>query len=144
MLIDGFGFAPYRSFGDELQPIGPLRKINLLIGPNNGGKSNVLRFAHRHLGKLVEAASRGLAYTGFEPIDIHRGKTSGKVLFSYGLALSGHLIHVASSREAVGAWRCKASGPGATKAYSPYVEEQRGRITQQIQVHTASQQKRRE
>jgi hypothetical protein len=57
---------------------------------------------------------------------------------------SAHLIHLGSSREAVDAWICKASGPGATKAYSTYVEEQRGRITQQIQVYTASQQNRGE
>jgi hypothetical protein len=55
-----------------------------------------------------------------------------------------HLIHLDSSREAVDAFPCKASGPGATKAYSSYVEEQRGRITQQIQVDTASQQNRGE
>jgi eukaryotic-like serine/threonine-protein kinase len=50
------------------------------------------------------------------------------------------IIHQVPSREAVGAWRCKASGPGATQAYSQYVEERRGRITQQVQVHMVPQQ----
>lgn len=43
-LIYGFGLSGYRSFGRELQRIGPCAKINLLIGQNNSGKSNILRF----------------------------------------------------------------------------------------------------
>ena|ERR1051326_908365 len=42
--INGFGLSGYRSFGHELQRIGPCLKINLLIGQNNSGKSNILRF----------------------------------------------------------------------------------------------------
>lgn len=48
LFICGFGFAGYRSFGPELQRIGPCRKINLIIGQNNSGKSNILRFLHDH------------------------------------------------------------------------------------------------
>ena len=44
MFIDGFGISSYRSFGEELQLIGPCNKINFIIGQNNSGKSNVLRF----------------------------------------------------------------------------------------------------
>jgi AAA ATPase domain len=43
-LINGFGLSGYRSFGRELQRVGPCAKINLLIGQNNSGKSNILRF----------------------------------------------------------------------------------------------------
>jgi len=32
MLLRGFGFSGYRSFGDELTKISPLRKVNLIIG----------------------------------------------------------------------------------------------------------------
>lgn len=42
--LDGFGFTGYRSFGGDLQYIGPLSKINIFIGANNSGKSNILRF----------------------------------------------------------------------------------------------------
>jgi hypothetical protein len=45
-FILGFGLAGYRSFGSELQRIGPCKKINLVIGQNNCGKSNILRFVH--------------------------------------------------------------------------------------------------
>jgi AAA15 family ATPase/GTPase len=44
MFIDGIGISGYRSFGQEVQRIGPFKKINLIIGQNNSGKSNVLRF----------------------------------------------------------------------------------------------------
>ncbi len=44
MQLKGFGFSGYRSFGNELAKIGPLRKVNLIIGQNNVGKSNIINF----------------------------------------------------------------------------------------------------
>lgn len=49
MLLKGFGFAGYRSFGNELALIAPLKKINFIIGQNNSGKSNIIRFLHEQL-----------------------------------------------------------------------------------------------
>lgn len=42
----------YRSFGRQTQRLDRFTKINLLIGPNNSGKSNVLRFIHEVYPKL--------------------------------------------------------------------------------------------
>lgn len=42
MTISGFGIAGFRSFGAIEQRIGPFAKINLIVGQNNTGKSNVL------------------------------------------------------------------------------------------------------
>jgi len=39
-----FAIGGYRSFGDKVQRFGKLSRINLFIGQNNSGKSNVLRF----------------------------------------------------------------------------------------------------
>jgi predicted ATPase len=50
--ILGFGFGGYRSFGPTPSLIGPCGKINLIIGQNNSGKSNILRFIHEHYAKL--------------------------------------------------------------------------------------------
>jgi hypothetical protein len=50
--LDGFGFTQFRSFKDEPQLISPLSKINLFAGPNNSGKSNVLRFAQAVFGQV--------------------------------------------------------------------------------------------
>ena len=44
IFIDGIGLSGYRSFGDEVQRIGPFGKINLFIGKNNSGKSNIISF----------------------------------------------------------------------------------------------------
>lgn len=45
-MLQGFAFTGYRSFGTEaLQVVGPMSKVHLLAGPNNSGKSNVLRVA---------------------------------------------------------------------------------------------------
>ena len=44
MLIEAFGLGGYRSFGNEGVRIGPFEKVNLIIGRNNSGKSNVVTF----------------------------------------------------------------------------------------------------
>ncbi len=44
MQLKGFGFSGYRSFGNELAKIYPLKKVNLIIGKNNTGKSNIVNF----------------------------------------------------------------------------------------------------
>jgi hypothetical protein len=43
-LVDGFGIAGYRSYGRDVQTFAPLQQINYIVGQNNAGKSNVLRF----------------------------------------------------------------------------------------------------
>lgn len=54
ILLGGLGIEGYRSFlGGSIQRIGPLSKINLLAGPNNSGKSNVLRAAQQLLGPIA-------------------------------------------------------------------------------------------
>jgi hypothetical protein len=42
--IFGFGIGGYRSFSGYPQLLGPFKKINVFIGENNSGKSNILRF----------------------------------------------------------------------------------------------------
>ncbi|MFD2340903.1 hypothetical protein FGG90_09715 [Clavibacter tessellarius] len=43
-FLDGFAFSGYRSFASEgLAVLHPLRKVNLIAGQNNVGKSNVMR-----------------------------------------------------------------------------------------------------
>ncbi len=44
VLLKGFGFSGYRSFGKDLAKIGPLQKVNFIIGKNNTGKSNIVKF----------------------------------------------------------------------------------------------------
>ena len=60
MHLDGFAPSNYRSFGGDPQYLGPLSKVNVLIGRNNAGKSNVLRFATtlNGLGRRHELAAQ--------------------------------------------------------------------------------------
>lgn len=44
--LSSFSIGGYRSFGDKVQRFGKLSRINLFIGQNNCGKSNILRFLH--------------------------------------------------------------------------------------------------
>ncbi|AVF63964.1 AAA family ATPase [Vibrio alginolyticus] len=57
MLLNGFGFSGYRSFGDHLTKIAPLKKVNFIIGKNNTGKSNIINFLNEqypHWRSLAE------------------------------------------------------------------------------------------
>jgi len=51
MKIDGISIAGFRSFGDQLVEINDLQKINIFIGKNNSGKSNILRFI-KHVSEI--------------------------------------------------------------------------------------------
>ncbi|MER8604797.1 ATP-binding protein [Mesorhizobium sp. M1233] len=47
--IQGFRIEGFRSIYRDVQEIGPLEKINIFIGQNNSGKSNVIRFISRYI-----------------------------------------------------------------------------------------------
>ncbi|WP_415405668.1 ATP-dependent nuclease [Sulfurovum sp. CS9] len=56
VYIDSLALAGYRSFGKEIQRFEKFNKINLFIGQNNSGKSNILRFIHeKYLSTLHQA-----------------------------------------------------------------------------------------
>ncbi|MCI5211696.1 MAG: hypothetical protein D3910_23605 [Candidatus Electrothrix sp. ATG2] len=76
IIIPNLAIAGYRSFGREPQYFDQFAKINLFIGQNNAGKSNVLRF----LMELYQQASEQLHDTHFP-----------KKEFSFDYALSQHL-----------------------------------------------------
>lgn len=52
IYIDGFGIGNYRSFGEEIQYVGPLSKVNIFVGRNNVGKSNILTFVTEQLPRI--------------------------------------------------------------------------------------------
>jgi predicted ATP-dependent endonuclease of OLD family len=87
VFIDGVGIAEYRSFGSEMQRIGPFRKINLFIGQNNSGKSNILRFLVSHYGRFIELAHARNSRQGslnLSEDDRHLGSTSGRIHLALG------------------------------------------------------------
>lgn len=77
MLLKGFGFSGYRSFGNELTKIAPLQKVNLIIGKNNIGKSNIINFLNDQYSFFVSKAKNQQHFgsqkqeTPFKNIDKH-------------------------------------------------------------------------
>ena len=73
MLLKGFAFSGYRSVGDNLVKLAPLKKINFIIGQNNIGKSNIVNFLyHQYPGFL--RSLRGEVPREIKPLvgtDIH-------------------------------------------------------------------------
>jgi AAA15 family ATPase/GTPase len=56
VLLNGFGFSGYRSFGNELVKIAPLKMVNLIIGQNNTGKSNIINFLKQYYSSFIPEA----------------------------------------------------------------------------------------
>lgn len=53
LKIHGFSISNFRSFGNDPQFVGPLRKFNIVIGENNSGKSNIARYLKRIVSKYL-------------------------------------------------------------------------------------------
>ena len=84
MLFDGFAFSGYRSVGDELLKVAPLKKINLIIGPNNSGKSNIINFLYKHYHGLKTAInSQQPAKTPFSEMDHHQSSHPAKARVAF-------------------------------------------------------------
>lgn len=70
--LNSFAIGGYRSFGKTVQRFGSLAQINLFIGQNNCGKSNIFRFIHDIYPKLSgNHHSINPPNLGLSPIDRH-------------------------------------------------------------------------
>ncbi len=86
-----FGLGGYRSFAApaEYLPVDP--RINLIAGPNNSGKSNVLRFIAEQYNKAAAAlneAGHANARWKLEGLEANR-TSSGAIQFAVGLPHGG-------------------------------------------------------
>jgi hypothetical protein len=81
-VLHGFYISQFRNFGDEPQAVGPLAKINIFIGGNNSGKSNILRFIRDILPLLFKRDKKiSSAYSGINRSRFtHRDQASIHVL----------------------------------------------------------------
>lgn len=87
--VDGFGISGFRSFGSDIQLFPSLDKINLIIGQNNSGKSNVLRWLSNHFSRIIESCRSNNHFSPFQELDRHLGGDAGLFTFYIGLSLSG-------------------------------------------------------
>jgi len=72
IMLEGIRISDYRSIGEQ-QTIEPLGKINVFVGPNNSGKSNVLRFVNKNLAK-PHTTSRRTPNNGLASSEPHLGR----------------------------------------------------------------------
>lgn len=70
MKLVGFGLANFRSFGGEGSFVRDFGKINIFIGKNNSGKSNVLRFL-----QSVAAVASNVRDRKISELDRHKKAT---------------------------------------------------------------------
>ena len=66
VYIHGLGISSYRSFSEDIQKIYPFKKINLFIGRNNSGKSNILNFLYKYYLPIFREEE-----IKFEDVDYH-------------------------------------------------------------------------
>lgn len=67
IYLKGIGFSGFRSIGEKPIFLYPLKKINLIIGKNNSGKSNITLFLSQYLNN---------SNNKYEKIDYHKYDTS--------------------------------------------------------------------
>ncbi len=70
IFIDGFSISGYRSFGKNVQRIGPLNKINIFAGQNNSGKSNILSYLMYQYGPIVQSIQTQRRQGNLEELDV--------------------------------------------------------------------------
>ncbi len=102
VLIEGIALSGYRCFWGEPQRLGPLSKINILIGQNNSGKSNVLRFLKRHYGSALGEAHSSSGALEIRELDWPLGDSSRVFTVGFGLPVGSerhtHLLEKLSGR----------------------------------------------
>ncbi|WP_342070399.1 AAA family ATPase [Yoonia algicola] len=80
--LEGVGARFYRGIGPEPQLVGPFRKMNFFIGPNNAGKSIILNLIAE---RIKSVSNRGVNHK-LEPEEMYRGSESGEFYSAVGLS----------------------------------------------------------
>jgi len=88
-VIDGISLSSYKSFGEQLQYIGPFKKINLFIGKNNSGKSNVLIFLNEIYPSIIEGIKTNKNTLSLSDLDWNKRNIKDSLRFSIGFLSDG-------------------------------------------------------
>ncbi len=88
MYIDAIGLSNYRSFGHDVQRIGPFTNVNLFIGQNNSGKSNILSFINSHYSLAIGSLREGTNLE-FGELDRHLGEKNDYRIIELGFPIGG-------------------------------------------------------
>ncbi len=92
--IKGFGLANFRSYGSETQWFSQLKTVNLLIGPNNAGKSNALRFIGECLWPANEYKNKSGGYSSNhnDPPEIRSSALKASLFLNFPANQNHHLF----------------------------------------------------
>lgn len=90
-FLHGISIAGYRSFGPAPQRMAPLSKVNLFIGSNNCGKSNVLYFLHKHFATMRGIGGQREKHGLVKHLDLHHGGESEKIVFGLGFPIDNQI-----------------------------------------------------
>ncbi|WJY19318.1 AAA family ATPase [Alteriqipengyuania flavescens] len=92
-MLRGFEVKAFRNFDAAGQWVGPLKRVNILIGRNNSGKSNVLRYIEKVISPTIEPGrTQAIVLSGVDlprsgdrlsTFDWEFGLPEGPVLASY-------------------------------------------------------------
>jgi uncharacterized Zn ribbon protein len=91
IFLHGVALANYRGIGEELQLIGPFKRFNFFIGPNNAGKSCVLNFIAHHLKPWVwdeQNRYNRKDVKDLDHLDVHLGASRHQVKMGVGVPIS--------------------------------------------------------
>ena len=104
MYIDGKGISGYRSVGGPVQYIGPFSKVNLFIGQNKSGKSNILHFLTKHYKKALKGITQNINLD-FASLNRPQHSNSEEVYVAFPLLPNGEvkktLIERCQEKEAI-------------------------------------------
>jgi len=106
VFLHGVALANYRGIGDDPIYVGPFRRFNFLIGPNNAGKSCVLYYIANHLKPLVSSPPNrfgGNDKIALSPLDAHLGKTEHQVRLGIGVQVNELREYIASQLNGISA-----------------------------------------
>lgn len=81
--LPSFGFQNYRSFGSDAATFNPISKLNIIVGKNNSGKSNVLHFIDKFLPRFAQGETIKL-----EEFDAPVGKSLKDLKIKVGVPLA--------------------------------------------------------
>jgi hypothetical protein len=69
-MLYGLSISAFRNFDSDEQWLAPLQRVNVIIGSNNSGKSNVLRYMKRIVGPAFDP--RRTSGVEQAPVDVPR------------------------------------------------------------------------
>jgi len=89
IYIEGFGISGYRSFGRDIQRVGPLSKINIFAGQNNSGKSNIINYLMWLFPLILKSLQGGGNIPGLGELDRPMKDWDGRTRVEIGIILNG-------------------------------------------------------